>query len=158
MKDKAYYESLDKRTKEYKEWKEKQDKLQKDIDNNDAYIDKGLGDKVEQITEATGIKKAVKKLVGDDCGCDERKQLLNKSKLFRTRFPITNCFTDEQKQLWDDFCTKSKRGDSWTNVNKKDQLQVVIPIYRHLFARTFKPKSCCLDSFLNDIQRVYDYE
>jgi len=158
MKDEAYYKNLDKRTKEYKEWKANQAKLQKDIDNNDAYIEKGLGDKVESITEKTGIKSAVKKLVGDDCGCDKRKEILNKSKIFRTRFPITNCFTEEHKQLWDDFCSKSKRGDEWLNITGKDQIDVVIPIYRHLFSRTFKPKKCCISSFLNDIQRVYDYE
>ena len=39
---------------------------------------KGLGDTIEQITEATGIKSAVKAVFGDDCGCEERKEKLNK--------------------------------------------------------------------------------
>ena len=40
---------------------------------------KGLGDTIEKITEATGIKKAVKKITGDDdCGCGKRKEKLNK--------------------------------------------------------------------------------
>lgn len=39
---------------------------------------KGLGDTIEQITEATGIKKVVKAIAGEDCGCDERKEKLNK--------------------------------------------------------------------------------
>lgn len=39
---------------------------------------KGLGDTIEQITEATGIKTAVKAVFGDDCGCDARKDKLNK--------------------------------------------------------------------------------
>ena len=34
----------------------------------------GLGDTVEKITEATGIKKAVKFIAGEDCGCNERKR------------------------------------------------------------------------------------
>ena len=37
----------------------------------------GLGDVVEQITEKTGIKKAVEWIAGKDCGCEERKQKLN---------------------------------------------------------------------------------
>ena len=37
-----------------------------------------MGDTIEKVTEATGIKIAVKKIVGDDCGCDERKEKLNK--------------------------------------------------------------------------------
>ena len=40
----------DKRTKEYKEWK----------------VSQGLGDTIEKVTEATGIKKAVKWAMGED--------------------------------------------------------------------------------------------
>ena len=42
---------------------------------------KGLGDTVEAITKATGIKKVVEKIskvTGKDCGCDKRKEYLNK--------------------------------------------------------------------------------
>ena len=38
----------------------------------------GLGDTVEKITKATGIKKLVKFVAGDDCGCEERRKKLNK--------------------------------------------------------------------------------
>lgn len=43
---------------------------------------KGLGDTIEKITKATGIKKVVKevtKAVGiEDCGCDKRRDTLNR--------------------------------------------------------------------------------
>lgn len=43
---------------------------------------KGLGDTIEKITTATGIKSAVKKVadaVGvEDCGCDKRRDTLNR--------------------------------------------------------------------------------
>ena len=39
---------------------------------------KGLGDTIEMITVATGIKAVVKAIAGDDCGCDERRDKLNK--------------------------------------------------------------------------------
>ena len=42
---------------------------------------KGLGDSIEKITKATGIKKvvnAVNKATGKDCGCNKRKQTLNR--------------------------------------------------------------------------------
>ena len=39
---------------------------------------KGLGDSIEKITTVTGIKKIVHKVAGDDCGCNKRKQILNK--------------------------------------------------------------------------------
>ena len=39
---------------------------------------KGLGDSVEKITRATGIKNLVEKITNGDCGCDKRKEKLNK--------------------------------------------------------------------------------
>ena len=40
---------------------------------------KGLGDSIEKITKATGIKKIVEKVTGkEDCGCGKRKEALNK--------------------------------------------------------------------------------
>ena len=38
---------------------------------------KGLGDVIENITKATGIKKLVEWAFGDDCGCRERQEKLN---------------------------------------------------------------------------------
>tara|TARA_R110000851_G_scaffold242923_1_gene395469 strand:+ start:105 stop:293 length:189 start_codon:yes stop_codon:yes gene_type:complete len=43
---------------------------------------KGLGDTIEKITKATGIKKivdTVAKATGKDCGCKARKNALNGS-------------------------------------------------------------------------------
>lgn len=42
--------------------------------------DKGLGDTIERITTATGIKSVVDTIAektGKDCGCAKRKELLN---------------------------------------------------------------------------------
>jgi hypothetical protein len=38
---------------------------------------KGLGDTIEKVTKATGIKKVVESVV-KDCGCNKRKEKLNK--------------------------------------------------------------------------------
>ncbi len=38
---------------------------------------KGLGDTIEKITKATGIKSLFEKAKGD-CGCEKRKENLNK--------------------------------------------------------------------------------
>ena len=43
---------------------------------------KGLGDTIEKITTATGIKKVVDtvaKATGKDCGCKERRDALNRA-------------------------------------------------------------------------------
>ena len=71
----------DKRTKAYKTWKAKYDAEAK-----------GLGDTAEQVFEKTGIKKAVKFLAGEDCGCDKRKDMLNQ--IFPYQKP--NCLTEEE--------------------------------------------------------------
>lgn len=38
---------------------------------------RGAGDIVYFITKYTGIKLIVKKMFGNDCGCDERREKLN---------------------------------------------------------------------------------
>jgi len=40
-----------------------------------------LGDVIEKITKATGIKAVVDKISGKDCGCNKRKQKLNEWQL-----------------------------------------------------------------------------
>lgn len=39
---------------------------------------RGLGDTLEKITAATGIKAVASKVLGKDCGCSERRDSLNK--------------------------------------------------------------------------------
>ena len=42
---------------------------------------KGLGDTIEKITTATGVKQLVKlaaEKTGKPCGCNKRKEILNK--------------------------------------------------------------------------------
>lgn len=44
----------------------------------------GLGDTIEKITAATGIKyviEAITKATGEDCGCEGRKTAMNNPKL-----------------------------------------------------------------------------
>lgn len=42
-----------------------------------------LGDLIEKITTYTGIKWLTKKILGDSCGCEERKNKLNKITISR---------------------------------------------------------------------------
>lgn len=124
VKDQEYYENLDKRTKEYKEWKA----------NFDA-SSVGLGDSIEKVTEATGIKKAVKFIAGDDCGCEERKKSLNK--LFKYARP--NCLSEEQyNELIDVMDSISK---SRNRVTKQDQI-TLLGIYNYVFNAKMEPTSC----------------
>lgn len=38
---------------------------------------KGLGDTVDKITTATGIKTIVKRVTNGNCGCEDRRKKLN---------------------------------------------------------------------------------
>ena len=61
--------------------KKKSTKTTKTTKTEKAKESKGLGDDIEKITKATGIKKVVDAFVdatGIDCGCDARKEKLNK--------------------------------------------------------------------------------
>lgn len=39
---------------------------------------RGLGDVIDRITTATGIKAVVHAVAGEDCGCQQRRDKLNK--------------------------------------------------------------------------------
>lgn len=148
-------EPKDKRTKEYKEWKAHQKALQKDIDNKEAFVEKGLGDEVEKITEKTGIKKAIKWIAGKDCGCDKRKEKLNKK--VRLRFPVVRCFTEQQYKDWKSFRHEhyNEKADEFVRINAGIQKGILIPIYAQIFARQLKVMSCCVNSYFKEIDQVY---
>jgi len=121
MKDELYYESLDKRTKEYKEWVASQDNQSE-----------GLGDTIEKITEATGIKKAVKFIAGKDCGCGRRKEKLNE--LFPYKKP--ECLTeDEYNYLVEEMRVAKNVIPQLTQVK-------MLKIYNRVFHDKKKPSSC----------------
>lgn len=130
-------EPKDKRTKEYKEWKAK-------FDNWSL----GFGDVVEKITKATGIKNAVEFVAGKDCGCDERKERLNR--MFRTR--RTNCPTEEHFLFMQEFFKTNKN-----RIQKQEQEQIV-NILNHVFNRKLEPTRCgsCVAGWINELKRLYE--
>lgn len=67
----------------------------------------GLGDAIDKVTTATGIKKVVKAVVGEDCGCEERRDRLNKKYPF-----LRDARMDEkQKGIWNNIIVPGwKRG------------------------------------------------
>jgi len=66
---------------------------------------KGLGDTIDKVTEATGIKAVVKAVAGDDCGCQERKDKLNEM------FPYASAhrMDDRQKTIWQNVVAPARR-------------------------------------------------
>lgn len=113
---------------------------------------KGLGDTIEQITEATGIKAAVElfsKATGIDCGCEERKQKLNNLISYRKK---VNCLKeDEYLFLKILFETKLIK------LTPKQQFKIQ-EIYLNVFNQKLDSSNCtsCWRSILADLRKVYD--
>ena len=110
----------------------------------------GLGDTIEQFTEATGIKAGVEKLaqaIGWDCGCDARKEKLNQM------FPYKkiNCLTEEDYEYL----------QGWFSI---DRYQVSIleqrrlsEVYYNVFNIRLEQTSCdsCWRDYISQIRKVY---
>ena len=96
---------------------------------------KGLGDVIENITEATGIKAIVEAFTpeGKDCGCDKRKEKLNKLFPIKTK---VNCFTKEQHDRWKEF--KEVRTIRITH----EQILFICKLYSDIFNLPYWKPSC----------------
>jgi hypothetical protein len=109
---------------------------------------KGLGDTVEAITTATGIKSLVKFVAGSDCGCDERKEALNK------RFPYkkANCLTEQNYNYLDSFLKLNK-----TKPNPIEQTEL-LAIYNATFDAKVGQTNCdsCWIDIINELKLVYE--
>lgn len=127
----------DKRTKAYKEWLEKYEN-QSD----------GVGDTVEKITEKTGIKKLVKMVVGDDCGCDERKEKLNE--IFPYNKPL--CLEEDEHAFLSEWFSKNR------NTIRPTEQRRLIEIYNRVLRYDKKPTSCasCFKEVVNKLKKYFE--
>jgi len=108
---------------------------------------RGLGDTIEKVTQATGIKW----LVGECEDCDRRKAKLNE--LFRYK-PAKGCINEEEYNFL-------------KGLEKKDQLRVVEQIqvqeiiqkvwgYKPQFSTSCPPCNASIMSELKTLTRVYE--
>jgi hypothetical protein len=152
---KGYYENLDKRTKDYKEYKEwlslkeepSYEKLKENIEKESKI---GLGDVVEKITEATGIKKAIKAVLGDDCGCDERKEKFNKLSVWKRR--KVNCISKEDYNWLKSFI------DSRTSKISHETNKRLVSVYNRVFGTNQKVSKCtpCVNGLIRNLVEYLD--
>lgn len=113
---------------------------------------KGLGDTIEQITEATGIKTVVElfsKATGIDCGCDARKEKLNNLISYRRN---VNCLKE------DEYLFLKVLYDTKTNQLTPKQQQKIKEIYLNVFNEKLDSSNCssCWRTILSDLRKVYD--
>ena len=109
---------------------------------------KGLGDTIAKITEATGIDKLVKFVAGEDCGCEERKEKLNK--LFPYVKP--NCLTEDEFKTLDEFFSLNTQ--QVTNVQQRD----LVKVSNRVFNRQDQQTSCssCLRDLVGKLKVIYN--
>jgi len=137
----------DKRTKAYKEFKAKFEAYQ-------AEQSKGLGDDIKNVLDSKPIKPlkdALKSLIwseGEDCGCDERAEELNKV------FPRQkiNCLEEEQYN----FLVETR--DSDIKTFKREGANYIVDIHNHVFNRKDDYTTCgrCLKNMLKKLYKVLD--
>ena len=123
----------DRRTKQgktdYEQWKK-----------NHSEASKGLGDSVERFTEKTGIKALVRFVAGSDCGCDERKDMLNY--LFPKHQP--NCLTENEYN----YLTEKIH---LTTVKPEEQ-KALLKIYNRVFNEN-RPLTGCNGCFFSGVMK-----
>jgi ABC-type thiamine transport system ATPase subunit len=109
---------------------------------------KGLGDTIAKITEATGIDKLVKFIAGEDCGCDERKEKLNK--LFPYAKPL--CLTEDEFNTLDTYFKQN------TNTLTSDEQTSLIAINNRVLNQklTFSTCSSCLRDLVSKLRVIYN--
>ena len=112
---------------------------------------KGLGDTIERITKATGIKAVVDKvseITGKDCNCNERRDKLNKM------FPYAKVrqFTEDELKIYEEVLPRLKGG----TIKGQDQATLV-RLYNKVFNANKKPSSCssCVQQTLAKLAKVY---
>jgi hypothetical protein len=110
---------------------------------------KGLGDTIEAITEATGIKKVVEvfsEITGVDCNCDARKEKLNKIFPYRK----TECLNETDYNALGIILKKNE-------LTPADQL-IVSDIYFNVFKHRLQLSDCssCWRGKIQELKRVYD--
>ncbi len=110
----------------------------------------GLGDTIEQFTEATGIKAGVEKLaqaIGWDCGCDARKEKLNQIFPYKT----INCLTEEDYEYLQGWFSQDRYQVSILEQRRLSE------VYYNVFNIRLEQTSCdsCWRDYIGQIRKVY---
>jgi len=112
----------------------------------------GLGDTISKITTKTGIKKVVDTVfqkLEKDCGCDDRKKLLNE--VFRYEKP--ECFNEEDFNVVHEAVSTNKIKFS------HDEQEQWKDIYMRVFPNQKRPEctSCAFKSVIYEkLKKVYN--
>tara|TARA_R110002110_G_scaffold42778_3_gene133921 strand:- start:637 stop:1005 length:369 start_codon:yes stop_codon:yes gene_type:complete len=111
---------------------------------------KGLGDIVEKVATVTGVKSAVDTLIGEECGCTERRDKLNELFPMYKNIEMSN----DQRQVWEDLQPAIATG----RLRGKDS-QNFKTLYDDIFEKRHKWCGCGGETprRVKHIKKVYEY-
>jgi hypothetical protein len=111
-------------------------------------VAEGLGDTLEKVFKKTGIKKLVKFIAGEDCGCDERKKKLNELFPYRK----ISCLNEDEYNVLDTYF-----GKNTAEIAPSDQHEL-LKVYNRVLNINREPTSCssCWRDILNQLKKVYN--
>jgi hypothetical protein len=107
---------------------------EKEITDSYNKPSEGLGDTVEKVFKATGVDKVAKFILGEDCGCTERKKKLNE--LFRY---TPECLNEDEYEYLKDFY--KRKPNTNTSLSQSEQ-QTMLKIFNRVFRSNWKPSGC----------------
>jgi hypothetical protein len=109
---------------------------------------KGLGDTVEAGLQAVGIDKVAKWILGEDCGCEQRKEKLNK--LFP--YKKANCLTENDYEYLTIFLDRKR------NTILPTEQEIVLKIYNRTFNTNVGATQCatCWIDMIEELKKVFN--
>jgi hypothetical protein len=109
---------------------------------------KGLGDTVEAGLQAVGIDKVAKWILGEDCGCEQRKEKLNK--LFP--YKKANCLTENDYEYLTIFLDRKR------NTILPTEQEIVLKIYNRTFNTNVGATQCatCWIDMIDELKKVFN--
>lgn len=110
--------------------------------------DRGLGDTVERVFEKTGVARVAKWILGEDCGCDTRRDSLNR--IFPYQKP--NCLLEDEYNY-----LKWYFGENRSSINAQIQRELV-KIYNRVFNEkksTTNCTPCFVNGVLDKLKKIY---
>jgi hypothetical protein len=106
---------------------------------------KGLGDTIDKVTTATGVKALVK-AIAPDCGCEERREKLNQL------FPYDREMTPEDMKLFEPFLDWRTRLEM-----RASDVRLIFDIYQRVTGRRQESTRCpsCIKNALQKLDEIY---
>jgi len=101
----------------------------------------GLGDTIEKITMAIGLKGLIDKM-NINCGCDERKEYLNRIFAYKLK---PRCMTDQELLSYADFFYNRKftvNGSTSTGRIEHSDIVYIISTYNEIFGTAIPIPTC----------------